>query len=65
METVFSDPEGAKVAFLREARSKGYVVFLVFIGLDSSELLLPSRRGLAAAVGIPLAVSAVSSYVPV
>lgn len=40
METVFSDPEGAKVAFLREARSKGYVVFLVFIGLDSSELAI-------------------------
>lgn len=40
METVFSDPEGAKVAFLREARAQGYVVFLVFIGLDSSELAI-------------------------
>lgn len=38
METVFSDPYGAKVEFLREARSKGYLVFLVFIGLDSPEL---------------------------
>lgn len=38
METVFSDPEGAKVAFLRAARSHGYIVFLVFIGLDSEEL---------------------------
>jgi predicted ABC-type ATPase len=40
METVFSDPEGAKVAFLREARSKGYVVLLVFVGLDSAELAI-------------------------
>jgi predicted ABC-type ATPase len=38
METVFSDPHGAKIEFLREARSKGYFVFLVFIGLDSPEL---------------------------
>ena len=40
METVFSDPEGAKVAFLRDARSQGYVVFVVFIGLDSAELAI-------------------------
>jgi predicted ABC-type ATPase len=40
METVFSDPQGAKVAFLREARSQGYVVFLVFIGLDGPELAM-------------------------
>jgi len=38
METVFSDPEGAKVEFLREARSRGYVVILTFIGLESSDL---------------------------
>jgi predicted ABC-type ATPase len=40
METVFSDREGAKVTFLREARAQGYVVFLLFIGLDSSELAI-------------------------
>lgn len=40
METVFSDPQGAKVAFLRAARSQGYVVFLVFIGLDGPELAM-------------------------
>lgn len=38
METVFSDPEGAKLAFLRDAQARGYVVILVFIGLDSSDL---------------------------
>jgi predicted ABC-type ATPase len=40
METVFSDPQGTKLAFLREARAQGYVVVLVFIGLDSSELAI-------------------------
>ena len=40
METVFSDPDGTKVAFLREARSQGYVVFLVFIGLSSGDLAI-------------------------
>lgn len=38
METVFSDPEGAKVAFLESARRNGYVVMLVFIGLDTEQL---------------------------
>jgi predicted ABC-type ATPase len=38
METVFSDPKGAKLAFLEEARDHGYVVILIFIGLESSEL---------------------------
>lgn len=38
METVFSDPQGAKLGFLRDARTKGYLVFLIFVGLDSSEL---------------------------
>ena len=40
METVFSDPEGAKLAFLEKARSRGYVVILIFIGLESSELAM-------------------------
>jgi predicted ABC-type ATPase len=37
-ETVFSDPQGAKLDFLRQARSSGYAVFLVFIGLSSPDL---------------------------
>jgi len=37
-ETVFSDPQGAKLDFLREARASGYAVFLVFIGLSGVEL---------------------------
>jgi predicted ABC-type ATPase len=40
METVFSDPQGEKLEFLRDARTKGYVVFLIFIGLATSELSL-------------------------
>ena len=38
METVFSDPVGAKLAFLREARGAGYRVVLHFIGLASPQL---------------------------
>ena len=38
METVFSDPAGAKIAFLKRAQAAGYAVLLVFIGLDSPEL---------------------------
>jgi predicted ABC-type ATPase len=37
-ETVFSDPEGAKLKFLEEARARGFAVFLVFIGLESPAL---------------------------
>jgi predicted ABC-type ATPase len=37
-ETVFSDPDGAKLRFLDEARSRGFAVFMVFIGLDSPAL---------------------------
>jgi len=37
-ETVFSDPQGAKLDFLRQARASGYAVFLVFIGLSGPEL---------------------------
>ena len=40
METVFSDPQGAKLAFLKECQSNGYTVMLVFIGLESAELSL-------------------------
>ena len=38
METVFSDSKGHKRDFLRLARSVGYVVILVFIGLDAPEM---------------------------
>lgn len=37
-ETVFSDPVGAKLQFMRDAIAKGYDVTLVYIGLDNSEL---------------------------
>jgi predicted ABC-type ATPase len=37
-ETVFSDPKGAKLKFLKEARRAGYWIFLVFIGLESKDL---------------------------
>lgn len=38
METVFSDPAGAKLDFLRDARSRGYRVAFVYIGLASAAL---------------------------
>lgn len=37
-ETVFSDPVGDKLDFLRRAGTLGYTVVLCFIGLDSPEL---------------------------
>ena len=37
-ETVFSDPAGAKLAFLKKAVEQGYVVTLIFIGLSSAAL---------------------------
>ncbi len=36
-ETVFSDPVGDKVRFLRAAARSGYTVVLCFIGLDRAE----------------------------
>ena len=38
METVFSDPQGAKLDFLKECQANGYSVLLVFIGLESADL---------------------------
>jgi predicted ABC-type ATPase len=38
METVFSDRHGAKLEFLKECQSQGYVVVLIFIGLESADL---------------------------
>jgi len=40
LETVFSDPVGAKVAFLQDAQARGYTLVLVFIGLEGPELCL-------------------------
>jgi predicted ABC-type ATPase len=37
-ETVFSDPVGDKLAFLKEAESAGYTVVLLFVGIASPEL---------------------------
>jgi predicted ABC-type ATPase len=37
-ETVFSDPHGAKLRFLQAARRRGFVVYLVFVGLESASL---------------------------
>lgn len=37
-ETVFSDPVGAKLQFMKDAIAKGYDVTLIYIGLDCSEL---------------------------
>src|SRR6266511_3122754 len=37
-ETVFSDPVGDKLEFLRRASTRGYTVVLCFIGLDSPDL---------------------------
>jgi predicted ABC-type ATPase len=37
-ETVFSDPVGEKVEFLRDAASKGYAVVLCYIGVESVEV---------------------------
>ena len=37
-ETVFSDPDGEKVFWLREAVAAGYEVVLCFIGIDSPDV---------------------------
>ena len=43
METVFSDPRGAKLDFLKDCQSQGYVVVLIFIGLDSADSVARAR----------------------
>ena len=35
-ETVFSDPVGDKMAFLKRAEAAGYTVVLCFVGIDSA-----------------------------
>jgi len=37
-ETVFSDPAGARLRFLEKARTRGFAVFLIFIGLHDPVL---------------------------
>ena len=37
-ETVFSDPAGAKLGLLEQARARGFAVFLIFIGLEGPVL---------------------------
>jgi len=56
METVFSDPAGDKLAFLREAQAAGYVVILLFIGLDAPELsiLRVTQRAIEGGHDVPL-----------
>jgi predicted ABC-type ATPase len=43
-ETVFSDPVRAKLKFLEKARSRGFAVFLVFIGLESADLSVAREK---------------------
>jgi predicted ABC-type ATPase len=43
-ETVLSDPVGAKVGMLRDARERGYEVWLVFIGIGNPALSLARVR---------------------
>lgn len=38
METVFSDPVGAKLDFLHDAQRRGFAIVLLFVGLQSAEL---------------------------
>ncbi len=38
LETVFSDPVGDKLAFLKDARQAGYNVILCFIGISAPEV---------------------------
>ncbi len=38
METVFSDPVGDKIEFIRDAQRRGFAVILLFIGIASAEL---------------------------
>jgi len=50
-ETVLSDPVGAKIAMLRDARSRGYHVSLFFIGIGSPALSRARVRERVAARG--------------
>jgi predicted ABC-type ATPase len=43
-ETVFSDPAGARLRFLEKARTAGFAVFLIFIGLRAPLLSVARVR---------------------
>ena len=43
-ETVFSDPVGDKVSFLKEASRAGYMVVVCFIGLSGPEISTSAWR---------------------
>lgn len=43
-ETVFSDPVGDKLKFLREAVTAGYTVALCFIGLEDGDHDVPAEK---------------------
>lgn len=49
-ETVFSDPVGDKLKFLKEAENAGYAVLLIFIGISSPKLS-ESRVAMRVAAG--------------
>jgi len=55
-ETVFSDPAGDKLGFLREAQAADYRVILLFIGLDAPELsvLRVTQRSIEGGHDVPL-----------
>ena len=55
METVFSDPAGEKLGFLRDAQAAGYAVILLFVGIESSELsiLRVTQRALEGGHDVP------------
>jgi predicted ABC-type ATPase len=55
METVFSDPAGDKLAFLRGAQNAGYSVILLFIGIESPDLsiLRVTQRALEGGHDVP------------
>lgn len=64
METVFSDPEGAKLAFLREAADAGYAVLLLFIGIDGPDLSTLRVQQRAAEGGHDVPVDKLASRYP-
>ena len=49
-ETVFSDPVGDKLRFMKEAQTAGYTVLLIFIGIDGPETS-DARVAMRAAAG--------------
>lgn len=54
IETVLSDPEGAKVRFLSEAAGAGFDVLLLFIGIADAELSLRRVEARVRAGGHPV-----------